>query len=55
MNPDEIQEHYDALHAKCNGDLLKLSNDEIAELRACAANYYQQTGEALAAQFSIYS
>lgn len=55
MNPDELQEHYNTLHAKCNGDLLQLSDDELAELRLCAANYYQQTGEPLAAQFGIYS
>ncbi len=47
MGPDELQHHADELYAQCNGDLLKLSRDEHEELKHCAANYYDITGEAL--------
>lgn len=44
MSPAELQEHYNSLYEKCSYVLRLLTNEEHEELRACAANYFQQTG-----------
>jgi hypothetical protein len=45
MKPEDLQEHSDALYAKCDGNSMSLSSEEQRELLACSVNYFQLTGQ----------
>ena len=45
MTAEELQEHSDALYAKCDGNSLSLSSEEQRELLACSVNYFHLTGQ----------